>query len=430
MRKYVLLLIGLCLLSAQVDAQVAIATPKELSMISRGVAKSVRKGNPLYIPGKARVGNTGFYSFQVSHVLRRRVLKSFVKARKTRRALASNTDQHFLNPAIHVGNVNPNIYPLIQSVPYLHTNKQARLYLVARENRLYVQQTERLFQERLPKLKESLPRLRDGIYPELPKNPVRFVAKAIPAQVNTIAIGEVHGFENIQQFIARFLPEVRKKYPKREIFLFTEFAPKGSEYIGDDWILLDPRRTDIWQTAAKNRMKIIGLEPKEVLADHSILNVHLGKNSYLLVSTPHGIRRLPFFASANGIKWRNEAFLQTIQEYRAQHPDALFIVYTGDAHVNTRFPFAITQSLGLQETFVISLRPTYDQAKQAYPKYKETEIRCMWNPFEEFNDSEAFDGPLLYWEDPELARLAGANIYLRAEDALISQPGRKSRYRK
>lgn len=418
------------MLAGQVRAQVAIATAKELSMISRGVAKSVQKGNPLYIPGKARVKNTGLYSFQITHVLRRRAIKSFVKAHKTRRTLSPDTKYHFLEPAIYVGNLNSNTSPLTQSVPYLHTPKQTRLYLIARENRLYIRETKRFYQERLPKLKENLPRLRDGIYPELPNNPLRFVTRAIPKQVNTIGIGEVHGFKDIRKFIAQFLPEVRKTHPNQEIFLFTEFAIKGREYSADSLALIsDAERGEIWRAATDNHMKIVGLEPKEVMQDYSLLNVHLGRNAYFLMSTPEGIRRLPFFASANGIKWRNDAFLQTIQAYRAQHPDALFIIYAGDAHVNTRFPFAITQAFNPEETFVISLRPTYEQAKQAHSELPEKEIRCMWDPLgDEFNGSESFDQPLLYWEDPDLVRLAGANIYLRTEDALISRPGRKSRY--
>ena len=105
-------------------------------------------------------------------------------------------------------------------------------------------------------------------------------------------------------------------------------------------------------------MQIVGLEPNEVLQDYSILSTLQDKNAYVLITAGGKLQRFPFFASANGVKWRNESFLRTIQEYRAQHPDAIFIIYAGNAHINTRIPFAITPFLDTQKTFVINLLRT------------------------------------------------------------------------
>lgn len=422
MNRCCLISIGLCMLAAQANAQVAIATARELSMVSRGVAKSVRKGNPLYIPGKSTVGRTGLYSFQITQALERRAVRSFIQARKTRRELVHNTRSRFLDPVVHVGNINENLAPFTQSASFLSTPRQTRAYLIARENRLYVQQTKHLFQEIIPRLEENLPRLREGIYTHTPKDPVRFVAQAIPQQVNTIAIGETHGFYDIQEFIVHFLPEIRKAHPDQEIFLFTEFASKEEKYPAGSLAKSDPQRKKIWQAADENNMQIVGLEPNEVLQDYSILSTLQDKNAYVLISAGGKLQRFPFFASANGVKWRNESFLRTIQEYRAQHPDAIFIIYAGNAHINTRIPFAITPFLDTQKTFVINLLPTRAQVEQRFPQYAQVEIRSLWDPLgDELDGKESFNYPLLYWQDPELVRVAGANIYLQARDNLFSK---------
>lgn len=414
MKRYGLILIGLCVLAGQANAQVAIATARELSMVSRGVAKSVRKGNPLYIPGKSTVGRTGLYSFQITHVLERRALSSIVKAHKTRRQLAPNTRSRLLDPAVLVGNINENLAPFTRSAPFLRTPRQTRAYLIARENRLYVRETKRLFQEKIPQLEENLPRLREGIYTHMPEDPVHFVVQAIPKQVNTIGIGEAHGFENMHKFMVRFLPELRKERPNREIFLLTEFASREKKYSAGSLDGKDAKRNEIWQAADENNIQIVGLEPKEILQDYNELSVQRGENAYVIVSVQGKPMELAFAGSANAIQWRNEIFLQTIQEHQAQHPDAIFIIYTGSTHINTRAPFAVTLPLDPKKTFVINLLPTRMQVKQRFPQYSGQDTRNVWDPLgDELEGKESFNYPLLYWKDPELARIAGANMYLR-----------------
>ena len=89
-KKYIFLLICLLAMTFQVQAQVAFATARELSIISRGVKESVRHGNALYVPGAHRVGGAGRYSFQISLALKRAERTSFAVANATQREMIRN----------------------------------------------------------------------------------------------------------------------------------------------------------------------------------------------------------------------------------------------------------------------------------------------------------------------------------------------------
>ena len=414
MRKYALLSIGLCLLCTQLDAQVAIATARELALISRGVAKSVRKGNPLYIPGKSFVGRTGLYPFQVTRVLKRRVAKTREAARIAQLNLTREGHQSF-EPVRRMRQYSENIKPITEPVSYVRTRKQARLYLTAQENRFYLQERHRFSQQILPKLKANLPRLRQAAaqVPQ-PENPAEFLAQAIPAEVNTLAIGEVHMFESVKSFIVDFLPPLRKARPDQEIIILTELLPKGIEYPSRKYNRIDYQANMIWLTARQNDIRVIGLETKEV---HLNAAAPKHEKPNFNVDNPQGLSHdISFFASANGMKWRNEQFMETIQKYRAEHPNALLVIYTGKMHVEYNAPFSLTSKLDPQKTFVLSVLPSKSEVAEQFPLLGEKLTNFLWQPFSEIEGGmEGFDQPLLYWQDPQLARIAGANAYIRTE---------------
>ena len=416
-----LLVITLSLLSAQLNAQVIFATARELSLISRGVAQSARKGNPLYIPGKARVGNTGLYPFQVTHVLQRRATKAKRRALEMQKAHPRNKElgNDFL-PVSRLRHSNPNLYPFLQTAPVC-TPEQINLYLTAQENRLVAQEISR-YLEIWPQLKKILPRLRQAAdQTPTPADPIGFLAQTIPSEVNTIAIGEIHGFKDIRSFIARFLTSLRQERPDQEIFIFTEALEQGQEFFhvnGKYSVLPNGGRfglEEVWQAARDNHIPIIGLEPMEVKQELQVKRYALFEHA-----DPDVEYITPFFASLTGIKWRNKIFLKTLEQYRAQHPDALFVVHTGSSHVQYTAPFSLTAKLEVQKTFVLRISPTREQVHKKSPGEPLEEQRFMWDPLgDELNGLESFDQPFLYWQNPQLARIAGADVYIQAQESFI-----------
>lgn len=423
MKKQILLLIGLCLLSAPLDAQVAIATAKELSMISREVAKSVRAGNPFYIPGKARVGRTGLYPFQVKRVLERRAAKAQHRALKMQQILPWNKKevQGFL-PVSHLRRVNPTLEPLLQTAP-VRTPEQINLYLTARENNFFAREVYRRYVEVWAKLAENLPRLRQiADQTTTPADPLGFLARQIPAEVNTIAIGETHGFKDTRLFIARFLTLLRQARPEQEIFVFSEALIEGGQFLhvnGKYSVLPEGGilgLEDVWKAARDNKMPLIGLEPIEVKRD---IKAHPSFFEHAAEQTPYST---PVFASLTGMKWRNERFLKTLEQYRAQHPDALFVVHAGGGHVQYTAPFSIMAKLDAQKTFVLRILPTHEQVQRKFPYLSPESRRLMWDPLgDEFNGTEPFDQPFLYFQDPQLARIAGADAFIQTQEKFLDR---------
>jgi len=421
MKKYTLLLIGLCVLGGQLNAQVAIATARELALVSRGVKQAMKKGSPVYLPHQSTVGRTGLYSFQIKRVLQRRAAREHQRALAMQRTLPSYRQSVFGGtlPSSNFRHGKTNVDPLL-SATTARTPKQIGLYLTAQENRLYVQQMNRLHQQIWPQLQKHLPRLRQAAaHSPRPADPLGFLVREIPSEVNTIAIGEIHAIKNIRAFLARFLFLIRQKHPDREIFFLTEALEKGEEvplaFTQEELAKSTYGLEIVWQAARQNKIHLVGLEPKEVVEDGELSRYALFEHKDFHASYVTSV-----FASLTGMKWRNENFMKTIQSYRQQHPDALFIIHTGNLHVDYNAPFSLTAKMDPQKTFVFNLLPTAKQATEVFWDYPKEDIRFMWDPLsDDTYNLHGFDQPFLYWQDPQLARISGANAYLHTEDRFL-----------
>ncbi len=425
MNRLCLLLISLCILAGPVRAQVAIATAKELSLISRGVAQSVRKGNPLYIPGKAYVSRTGLYSFQVTRVLARRAKQTHHQALRIRRGLPGG--KQTIHGSVPVSNFKRGLssdLPLSRAAEN-YTARQKALYLSAQENRLFLKEAYRFHEKIWNPLENNLPRLRQvAAHSPQPADPIAFIIQQLAPQTNTLAVGEVHGFVPVRTLIAQLLTQLRQERPTQEIFLFTEAFTEGEAYFhpqGTYSVLPMENRNgldQVWRAARDNHIPIIGLEPQEVVQDAQLSLYarfeHAGPESQVIT---------PFYASLTGMKWRNERFAQTIQKYRTQHPDALFVVHTGGMHVEYTAPFSITSKMDPAKTFVLRVLPTEKQVRAEFPKEPLPNVHFMWDPLgSELNGAASFNQPFLYWQDPKLARMTGVDAYLQADERFLLKP--------
>ena len=399
MKKQILLLIGLCLLSAPLDAQVAIATAKELSMISREVAKSVRAGNPFYIPGKARVGRTGLYPFQVKRVMKRRAARTYQQALERQK--------HFDDRGKFAGAAVTRLSNLSVIEGKRKLSSHTPSYIAARENRLYLQEMNRLENEVYPHIDALFERLKKKAIYSLPhEDPVAFIAQEISPDIQNLFVGETHGFAEIARAVGNLLSQLRHINPQREIILFTEFLPEDFVWEGEipdvykDPILFIPgfeiqSKLNLWRRARILGIKVVGLEP-------------LGVCTISECEPRFQPTNLNFSVSLSGSKFRNEQFAQTLQQYRQEHPQALFVVYAGKKHVKYNRFYSLTNWFKPEETFVLSLSPTSERMEEIY-NFSSSAID--WAP-----DGTKFSQSFLYWEDKELSKAAGFDAHIVVEE--------------
>lgn len=297
------------------------------------------------------------------------------------------------------------IYP---DLSFLKNEKNTSRYFSIRNNREYVSEVKRM-QKYLPQLKKRLPDMqRLAREMEQPTNIIPWLADKIPFETKNLFLGEAHlKNDEIRSVIADLLPAIRAKYPQREIFLFTEFLPEKYKWQGipvyqhmPEWEGLR-KFFPIWEQARQNQIQVIGLEKPYIIDDHCLAKYMRsnGKNGY------GGI-----WSSLEGVRVRNESWTQLMKQQRMSHPDALFIIYTGAAHSLYTYPFTLTPNGPDSTTFVASFYPT---VRDVFDSRNVQITSERTDPLEQLIDEVDFPQPVLYWDDPELARLAGFNVRIK-----------------
>ena len=125
----------------------------------------------------------------------------------------------------------------------------------------------------------------------------------------------------------------------------------------------------------------------------------------------HG-ERYRFPASLEGMAIRNQMWVETLKKCREQHPNALIIGYMGAGHVDYNFPYTVSNLMNEKNMFVVSFYPDKDIEKTAAAESWEYQDWRV-DPLEEMYQHASFPQPALYWEDPEMAKLAGYNARLK-----------------
>lgn len=237
-----------------------------------------------------------------------------------------------------------------------------------------------------------------------PKNILEWTAEQIPAEVTNLFIGEVHYQHEIPQFVSELLPQirdqVRKQNPNRKIFLFTEFLPdsKTANQNVVDLFFEDLQKHyyyPVWEMAQELEIQVIGLESSKV------------QNIYpVSMSDAHGeIYQIPAGATLEGVHLRNEHWLEIMQQYRAENPDALFVFYTGSGHSFYNYPCSLTKNLPKENTFMLEL--TMQEIVSEGTTYYKTDNLELMNP------ALSFPQPVLKWSDPELVELSGFDVRIK-----------------
>lgn len=102
------------------------------------------------------------------------------------------------------------------------------------------------------------------------------------------------------------------------------------------------------EQAIEENISVIGLEPDFIIKDDCDVFFLNRKGQYRKEST---------WATLEGVRIRNEKWNVLLQQYREQHPDALFIVYTGAGHSLYNYPFTLSTQHPQQSTYVVTFSP-------------------------------------------------------------------------
>ncbi len=374
-------------------------------------------GGPWSFPWKkaAKASSTstslkGLSSWQISQVLKKRAAASFREAKQAQALLTSSRSLAFGEPSIRVLRAKDMPQSSVYlDKPFLTTREQTANYLVSQSNRLFVRELKRIktvweqIDAHLPQLQEA------AAQTEQSPTPITWLAQQIPQQTSLLFIGEVHGYTEIRQATAMLLTKLRQLYPTREILLFTEFLPANfhlSKNFAPQTLSL-PRYAPVWETALQHNIEVIGLEPPFILEDFC---------TALAITRKGRIKLISQWALLEGVRMRNEYWGKTLQKYRLQHPNALFVVYSGNGHNLYNYPFSLSSALTKEKTFVAALYPdkflkfaSVDGSLLA----REPKPTPFTGPLEELTEQVEFPQPVLHFKDPSLSRTAGFDVRIK-----------------
>ena len=184
-----------------------------------------------------------------------------------------------------------------------------------------------------------------------PSYDMTWLANQISSRTQYLLLGEQHGASQVQYKIADLLHALRKQQPKREIFLLTEFVEEGQSW---HEVLKYPELKSyaaVWYAAEGAEIPVIGLETPLVRQEIALATLeNPGNNASVL-----NVRSV--WSSLEGVRLRNAKWLKSIRALRAQHPQALFVVYAGFSHVDYISPYSLGTALGGPETYVAIVTP-------------------------------------------------------------------------
>lgn len=348
-------------------------------------------------------------SREVSRILERRVKTSFKRAQEAQieATISSQSSPLFGEPIRRVRRAKDmpqaRVYP---DRPFLTTREQTANYMAAQSNRLFLQQSRR-WRQWTKQLEEQLPQIEEAArQTPQPEHPIAWLAEQIPAQTSLLFVGEMHGFGEIREGVGTLLSTLRQQNPSREIILFTEFLPEEFHWKPTtDPALLDlPKYAPVWEEAARNHIEVIGLEPEVALADSCEVE---GLDDVEKISV------FSQWAHLEGVRLRNEAWAKTIQTYRAQHPDALFVVYSGASHSAYYFPFSLATTLSKERPFVATLYPDKMLRTAGSFWVSHVEFVPYEEPLERVTKHILFQKPVLQFKDPEISKLVGFDVRIK-----------------
>ncbi|MCQ2410581.1 MAG: hypothetical protein MJ053_03565 [Elusimicrobiaceae bacterium] len=302
--------------------------------------------------------------------------------------LERNFVDHHIGALLHA---NPQeMYP---QVPFLTDEKQLSLYFVANNNRETLRQLPkdvRRFQQTQARLIDFQLHQRAPTHP--PQEDIPWILHQLSDKTSYLFIGERHKFESVKTYTAQLITALRQQFPKRQIILFSEFLPEGEvakhRKISTDYKV-------VWNAALEHNIELIGLEPQFVL-----------DNSKLMFTSPTNPQAgNHIWSSYEGWRLRNQRWMEHLSYYRTQYPQALFVVYAGNAHVLYSEPYSLSAQFPKENTFVVALYPLTITSENG--------VDFQTSLFD-FPTQGWFAGlRLLQFTTPQLTHLAGFDVQIK-----------------
>ncbi len=334
----------------------------------RHVAKAAQLSLPLFTSTEE----------EITRVLTQRVQNSY---RQLRTQLYLTPGQHFSQPfPVSPAEVYPDAF-------FLTNSQQLELYFISRNNRATRQMLTDISNQLTILQKNRRAFYAACQHPTIPSTKVpAWLASQIPQKTDYLFLGEQHKVSELKRTIISLLPEIKNRFANRPILLFTEFLPEQQRWEGSPDIPYK-NRLAIWQQAQALQIPVIGLEPQFVLD-----NSHI----YLASATPVNSENI--WSSLEGAQIRNNRWSKTLAKYRKKYPDALFIIYSGDAHASYSEPHSLGSQLEHANTFVVSLHPQHSQT----PVF-----------FDILTDEVFANEPILHIQNKNFSRVAGFDIQVK-----------------
>lgn len=301
--------------------------------------------------------------------------------------------------ALKFAKLNPKI--LYPHLPVLSAEQLAQCFLIQHNLELVKWMPK---QEELRKYVQehmSLLRAHQVKVPVAAHQEMAWLARQVSPETQYLLLGEVHA-PGIGDTLPDLLRELRRMQKDRQIFLFTEFLPERQEWGHlDVGTLYFPDQKSIWNTAYLQRIPVIGLEPYFIYQTQP----------QLMERDPaHQGRTMPgnnIWQSLAGVRVRNQRWMQILQEYRAQYPEALFIVYAGNAHVSYSEPYSLGNQLAKQNTLVALLYPEQDVWRAS------GHTSVLTSKFDAWTDGKFVNDNIVQFDLPVFSRVVGFDIRIR-----------------
>lgn len=355
-------------------------------------------------------GKSTLPKMNISRQLDQRMAQTYRQAKQAQMQLQLNHNIIMGEPIQQIFKTeelnNPELYPDLKD--FLKNSSQTGKYLVARNNRLFVREVRRMQKVRA-QIDKNLPRLREeaSATPQ-PQNSMAWLAKILPASTTQFFIGEAHGYNEIRQSVAKLVQEIRARQPQRKIIMFTEFLPENFKWTGRKPSITEvpevlQKYFPIWNQSLQAQTDVIGLELPNAVDDYCEIRYlnHLGN-----------LDRQTVWASLEGVRLRNERWQKTLAHYRAQYPDALFIIYTGADHSMYNRPF--TLATPGEHTFVTVLYPERYEAFAPSGRFTGTYVaKNMRGPLERLVDKLDFQRLVIKWQSSDLPAIAGFDVRIK-----------------
>ena len=340
--------------------------------------------------------------------MEKRVVQTYKKAKQVQEQLPSNRYVIMGEPIKKITQTEEleptELYP---GNDFLKSSAQTGAYLITRNNRLFIQEIQRM-KKIWAQIDENLPRLQEeALATKQPQNPINWLAEIIPSQTTQLFIGEAHGYSEISDAVAQLMKNLRQQSADTEIILFTEFLPENFTWSTHPRIAYIPeiyhKYFPIWNQALQENIKVIGLELSAAVDDECTVHCLDRKGT---------IGEQSVWATLEGVRLRNERWQKTLAQYRAQYPQALFVVYAGADHVMYNRPFTLANNP--QECpFVAILYPNRYRFFEATGRVTGTLIaKPMKGPLERIADLD-LQQDIIRWQSPDLPAIAGFDVRIK-----------------